>query len=365
MQPPTINGSVSALRFFFTVTLDRPDLSRAPGPGPLSAQAASGAERRGSRPAARSGTGHQVQGRTRHRLWRGPARVGGGQPQGRRHRQHAHADPRRAGQGTQGPQRHAVAPAAGAAAAVVAEGKRRGVMLPHGWLFPGRSCTDPISTRQINRAVQEAAEVAGIRKRVSPTRCATASPPTCWSRMSTSASSRCCSGTASSIPPRSTPRVATKTIRVGDQSARASGGADGGRGSRRLNRLAHLARGRRYLPRCRPGYRAAHAGHLSLTPAQGHVGDRDTAAPRRLAVTSRPARTAGIGASPTTAAATGTAPSARAPPRAPGWPSAKPTCCRSATSTSSSRCPPRSPTSPSRTRRWSTTCCSRRHRRRC
>src|ERR1700680_4411823 len=27
-QPPTINCSVSALRFFFTVTLDRPDLSR-------------------------------------------------------------------------------------------------------------------------------------------------------------------------------------------------------------------------------------------------------------------------------------------------------------------------------------------------
>ena len=33
VQPPTINCSVSALRFFFTVTLDRPDLSRAPGPG--------------------------------------------------------------------------------------------------------------------------------------------------------------------------------------------------------------------------------------------------------------------------------------------------------------------------------------------
>src|SRR5208282_4996672 len=28
VQPPTINCSVSALRFFFTVTLDRPDLSR-------------------------------------------------------------------------------------------------------------------------------------------------------------------------------------------------------------------------------------------------------------------------------------------------------------------------------------------------
>src|SRR5207245_9706143 len=28
IQPPSINGAVSALRFFFTVTLDRPDLAR-------------------------------------------------------------------------------------------------------------------------------------------------------------------------------------------------------------------------------------------------------------------------------------------------------------------------------------------------
>ena len=28
MRPPSINSAVSALRFFFTVTLDRPDLSR-------------------------------------------------------------------------------------------------------------------------------------------------------------------------------------------------------------------------------------------------------------------------------------------------------------------------------------------------
>jgi len=47
-------------------------------------------------------------------------------------------------------------------------GKRNSVMLPHGWLFPGRSYTDPISTRQLHRAVCEAAEAAGIRKRVSP-----------------------------------------------------------------------------------------------------------------------------------------------------------------------------------------------------
>jgi len=48
------------------------------------------------------------------------------------------------------------------------EGKRRGVRLPHGWLFPGRSRTDPVSTRQINRAIHEAADAAGIRKRVTP-----------------------------------------------------------------------------------------------------------------------------------------------------------------------------------------------------
>ena len=41
-------------------------------------------------------------------------------------------------------------------------------MFPHGWLFPGRSYTDPVSTRQLHRAVQEAAEVAGIKRRIGP-----------------------------------------------------------------------------------------------------------------------------------------------------------------------------------------------------
>jgi len=48
------------------------------------------------------------------------------------------------------------------------EGKKCTVMLPHGWLFPGRSYTDPMSARQLHRAVQEAAETAGIRRRVHP-----------------------------------------------------------------------------------------------------------------------------------------------------------------------------------------------------
>ena len=48
------------------------------------------------------------------------------------------------------------------------EGRRRGVMLPQGWLFPGKNSLEPLSTRQLCRAVHEAAETAGIRKRVSP-----------------------------------------------------------------------------------------------------------------------------------------------------------------------------------------------------
>jgi integrase/recombinase XerD len=98
MQPPSVNSAVSALRFFFTVTLDRPDLARrltvvrqprrlpavlsveeialllqaAPGPKYKAAFATAGAcpgESRGRR----------------------AARLRGGRAQGRRHRLRAHA----------------------------------------------------------------------------------------------------------------------------------------------------------------------------------------------------------------------------------------------------------------------------------
>ena len=48
------------------------------------------------------------------------------------------------------------------------EGRRLGALLPGGWLFPGRNPIEPLSTRQLNRAVHAAAEAAGINKRVSP-----------------------------------------------------------------------------------------------------------------------------------------------------------------------------------------------------
>jgi site-specific recombinase XerD len=73
----------------------------------------------------------------------------------------AHAAADRTGQGPQGPPRDAVA-------ATAREGRRLGALLPRGWLFPGRNPAEPLSTRQLNRAVHAAAEAAGIKKRVSP-----------------------------------------------------------------------------------------------------------------------------------------------------------------------------------------------------
>ena len=47
------------------------------------------------------------------------------------------------------------------------EGHTQGRMLPGGWLFPGQNPVDPLSTRQLNRACHAAADEAGITKRVS------------------------------------------------------------------------------------------------------------------------------------------------------------------------------------------------------
>ena len=48
------------------------------------------------------------------------------------------------------------------------EGRRRNLLLPGGWLFPGRNPVEPLSARQLCRVVSAAAQAAGIKKRVSP-----------------------------------------------------------------------------------------------------------------------------------------------------------------------------------------------------
>jgi site-specific recombinase XerD len=167
-QPPTINSSVSALRFFFTITLDRPDLSRRllvirhprKLPDVLSVEevarlleAAPGAKYKAALGTA-YGAGLRVSEVASLKIddidsKRMLLRVEQGK--GRKDR-NAMLSPQ----------------LLNLLRLWWSEGRRRNVILPHGWLFPGQNRTDPISTRQLHRAVHESAERAGIRKRVSP-----------------------------------------------------------------------------------------------------------------------------------------------------------------------------------------------------
>ena len=45
--------------------------------------------------------------------------------------------------------------------------RAQGKMLDGGWLFPGLDPIEPLSTRQLNRAIHAAADEAGIEKRIS------------------------------------------------------------------------------------------------------------------------------------------------------------------------------------------------------
>jgi site-specific recombinase XerD len=46
-------------------------------------------------------------------------------------------------------------------------GHAQGKMRPGGWLFPGRNPSNPLSTRQLNKACHLAADAAGLKRRVS------------------------------------------------------------------------------------------------------------------------------------------------------------------------------------------------------
>ena len=168
VQPPTINSSVSGLRFLFTVTLDRPDLSRRfiLVRYPRKLPAVLSVEEAGRLFAAAPGLKHK-------------AALGTAYGAGLRVSEVAALKVDdidstrmliRVEQGKGRKDRNAMLSSQLLELLRLwwREGKRRGLMLPHGWLFPGRSSLEPISTRQLNRAVHEAAEAAGIRKRVTP-----------------------------------------------------------------------------------------------------------------------------------------------------------------------------------------------------
>ncbi len=168
VQPPTINCSVSALRFFFTVTLDRPDLSRrlVLVRHPRKLPTVLSVEEVGRLLAAAPGL--------KYRAALGTAYGAGLRVSEVAALKVGDIDSERmllrVEQGKGRKDRNAMLSPQLLELLRLwwREGKRRNVMLPHGWLFPGRSPVEPISTRQLNRAVHEAAEVAGIKKRVTP-----------------------------------------------------------------------------------------------------------------------------------------------------------------------------------------------------
>jgi integrase/recombinase XerD len=168
VQPPTVNGSVSALRFLFTVTLDRPDLSRrlVLVRQPRKLPAVLSAEEVGRLLEAAPGPKHKAALGTAYgaglRVSEVVALKVGDIDSTRMLIRVEQGKGRKDRNAMLSPQLLALL------RQWWREGKRRGVMLPEGWLFPGRNCLEPLSTRQLNRAVHEAAEVAGIKKRVSP-----------------------------------------------------------------------------------------------------------------------------------------------------------------------------------------------------
>src|SRR5271168_96986 len=166
MQPPSINGAVSALRFFFTVTLDRPGLARrltvVPYPRRIPAvlsveevtlllRAASGPKYKAAFATA-YGAGLRVSEVVALKV--------------------ADIDSQRmllrVEQGKGRKDRYATLPP------ILLERLRtwwraaraQGKVLPGGYLFPGLDPLDSMSTRQLNRAVHEAAQAAHIDKRV-------------------------------------------------------------------------------------------------------------------------------------------------------------------------------------------------------
>src|SRR6266852_4905252 len=171
VRPPSINSAVAALRFSFTVTLDRPDLARrltvvreprrlpavlsveevtllfeaAPGPKYKAAFAtAYGAGLRVSEVVALK-VGDVDSERMLLRVEQG---------KGRKDR-HAMLSPQ----------------LLELLRVWWQEGRRLAVLLPRGWLFPGRNPIEPLSTRQLNRDAHAGLRPPGLRSGYRRTRC--------------------------------------------------------------------------------------------------------------------------------------------------------------------------------------------------
>ena len=136
-SPPTINSTLSGLKFFFDVTLGPRRADGQDAAGASAATAAGGAERRGGYAPDRRCAQRQVPGGAVGGLRRRTARQRGLRAQGHRHRQRAHDAARGARQGPQGSLRHAVTRIARAAARMVAGGPCAGQDVAQRLAVPG------------------------------------------------------------------------------------------------------------------------------------------------------------------------------------------------------------------------------------
>ena len=174
MPAPAMNSHVAGLRFFFTTTMDRPDLSRKllRAPYPRKPPTALSPEEVARLLAATTCLKHRAALGVAYGAGLRVAEVAAlkvvdipGSSPGTSERMLIRVE-----RGKGGRRRNAML-SPNLLALLRAwwrEGRRQGAMLPEGWLFPGQNPVRPISTRQLSRVVEEAAKAAGLAKRVSP-----------------------------------------------------------------------------------------------------------------------------------------------------------------------------------------------------
>ena len=146
---PSVNATMTALRFFFKVTLRRGAVvedivfAREPRRLPVVLSPEEVARLLAAAPDI------QCPSRFEHRLRRRSSRLRSHLAQGRRYRQHPHAGPGRSGQRPQGPLRDAVAAVAPPVAALVAGEATKGVAVPRpgSRRAPHRAAAQPRHTR--------------------------------------------------------------------------------------------------------------------------------------------------------------------------------------------------------------------------
>ncbi len=175
MNAPAMNSAVAALRFFFNHTADRPDLARklirlryprklptvlSPDEAARLLAATTCLKHRAALSVA-YGAGLRVA---------EVAALKVGDIDGERMTILLRRLRRQVERGKGGRYRHALLSPnlLGMLRAWWQEGRQQGVMRPGGWLFPGQDPASSISTRQLSRVVEAAAEAAGLTKNVNP-----------------------------------------------------------------------------------------------------------------------------------------------------------------------------------------------------